>query len=413
VSATEVEQLGSPQREIRRWWLMATRSAKLHVASARRQASPNGDGERHTFLVRVTDVPPDLPLDPNPRGQKIDRGIYRQVKDSLLANDGSFLWKNHGITILAKKVNKIDDVTYELEMDEGHHGISDGGHTFRIIREAVDENGQSVDQQSVEVRVFTGVVPDVLEAVEVAGALNTTMQVQEMSLANLAGKFDWLKDLLRSESYFDKIAWRENEKAPYDARDLVVFIDMFNVRRFPVNSEEHPTRAYNNKGEVLKDYVKDPVVYERFEPIVKDILTLFDTISLEGPKLHTQHGGRAGKLDFVKVKKPKKSGLTNQFEFHFIGQATDQCLDRAALYPMLGAFRWMIVERSDGKFAWRESFDHVLAVWRKAAPEMMRATQATHAEYRYKLTNLGKSRTHWGTMFNVVARHDLELRAKR
>lgn len=392
---------------------MATRSVKLHVANARRQTIPGGGtGERHTFLMRVSDIP-ELPLDPNPRGQRIDRGIYRQVKDSLLNNDGYFLWKNHGITILAKSVRKIDDVTYEVEMEPDHHGIVDGGHTYRIISEVVEENGQSVDQQFVEVRVFTGIVPDELEAVEVAGALNTTMQVQEMSLANLAGKFDWLKKLLEKEPYFDKIAWRENEKAAYDARDLVVLIDMFNLRRFPVNQEDHPTRAYNNKGEVLKDYVKDPAVYQRFEPIVKDILVLFDTISLEGPRIHTQQGGRAGRLDFVKPTKPKKSGTRPKFEFHFLGSTADRCLDRAALYPMLGAFRWMVVERSDGQFDWRDGFDQVIEVWHRAAGEMMKATQATHAEYRYKLTNLGKSRTHWGTMFNVVARHDLELRGPK
>jgi hypothetical protein len=381
---------------------MATKTVTLPVASARRHPNPfGGNGERHTFLMRVVDLP-DLPVDPNPREQRIDRGIYREVSDSLLSNDGSFLWKNHGITLLAKAVRKVDDVTYEVDMESGHHGIVDGGHTFRIIREATNENGGGVDQQAVEVRVFTGIVPEELEAVEVAGALNKTMQVQLMSLANLARKFDWLKKVLAGESYFEDIAWRENETLPYDARDLVVLIDMFNVRRFPINGEDHPTRTYNNKGEVLKDYVKDPAVYERYAPVVKDILVLHDTISYEGPKIHTAHGGKAGKLDFVKVKK---------HTFVFMNKEGSQRLDRAALYPMLGAFRWMVVEHSDGSFGWRGGFDHVLAVWHEAAAEMMKATQSTHAEYKYKLTNLGKSRTHWGTMFNVVARHDLQLRA--
>jgi hypothetical protein len=300
-------------------------------------------------------------------------------------------------------------------MEDSHHGIVDGGHTYSIIQEAISEDGDSADQQAVEVRVFTGIVPDELEAVEVAGALNKTMQVQEMSLANLAGKFDWLKTVLKGEPYINEIAWRENEKAPYDARDLVVLIDMFNIRRFPVNGEDHPTRSYNNKGEVLKDYVKDPAMYARYAPIVKDILLLHDSISSEGPKIHTAGGGRAGKLDFVKSKKRKdgKPSVGPVFTFHFLNQTGERCLDRAALFPMLGAFRWMIIERSDGQFAWRDGFEHVLAVWRRAAGEMMKATQATHAEYRYKLTNLGKSRTHWGTMFNVVARHDLEMRANK
>jgi hypothetical protein len=388
---------------------LATSSVKLHVASARRQPNPVGSGERHTFVMRVTDLPADLPLDPNPRGQRIDRGIYRQVSQSLLSNDGFFLWKNHGITILARKVNKIDDVTYEVELEPVNHGIVDGGHSFRIIQEALSENDASLDQQFVEVRAFTGIVPDELDAVDVARALNTTMQVQEMSLANLAGKFDWLKELLKDEPYFDQIAWRENDIAAYDARDIVVLIDMFNIRRFPVNGDDHPTRTYNNKGEVLKDYVKDWKVYARYASVVKDILVLHDTISSEGPALHTKQGGRGGSLDFVKKKKGKNA---KPFDFHFLNKTATRCLDRAALYPMLGAFRWMIVEVSDGSFGWRDGFDHVLQVWSNAAGEMMKSTMATHREYRYKLTNLGKSGTHWGTMFNIVARHDLQMRAK-
>ena len=60
-----------------------------------------------------------------------------------------FLWKNHGITLLAKSVNKIDDVMYEVEMEPSSHGVVDGGHTYRIIREAAAENDDAIDQQIV------------------------------------------------------------------------------------------------------------------------------------------------------------------------------------------------------------------------------------------------------------------------
>jgi hypothetical protein len=181
-----------------------------------------------------------------------------------------------------------------------------------------------------------------------------------------------------------------------------------------VNGDDHPTRAYNNKGEVLKDYVSRPELYERFQPVVKDILTLHDTISSEAAKIHTQQGGRGGSLDFVKVKKTRRGGKTDTFTFHFLNTTGTHQLDRAALYPMLGAFRWMIVERSDGNFGWRDdNFSRVLAVWNAAAGDMMRATVATHREYKYKLTNLGKSGTHWGTMFNMVARHELQSRSTK
>src|SRR6266576_6377279 len=67
-----------------------------------------------------------------------------------------------------------------------------------------------------------------------------------------------------------------------------------------------------------------------------------------------------------------------RFDFYFLGTKGFTCLDRAALFPMLGAFRWMIIEKPDGTFGWRDGFDHVLAVWDRAAGEMMKATHSTH-----------------------------------
>ena len=69
-------------------------------------------------------------------------------------------------------------------------------------------------------------------------------------------------------------------------------------------------------------------------------------------------------------------------------------------FPMLGAFRWMVVNTPNG-VAWRGGFDHVLKVWDESASELMRATQATSEEYGRKLTALGKSRNHWSTCIRL------------
>jgi len=46
-----------------------------------------------------------------------------------------------------------------------------------------------------------------------AGGLNTSVQVQDMSLDNLSGDFDWLKKIIAEEPYAKHIAWRENEQS--------------------------------------------------------------------------------------------------------------------------------------------------------------------------------------------------------
>jgi hypothetical protein len=394
---------------------MPNATFKLPVRVARRMPDPTFPGAvRHIFLVRVDDVPQGLPLTPNPRAQKTDRGIYKDVAASLLNEDGSantFHLKNKGLTLLADEVKELNDSTYQIGFGDGQ-GILDGGHTYRIVLDGQDRiaevreagDGSTIDQY-VKIEVLTGVPEDLW--VEIAGGLNTAVQVQEWSLANLTNQFDWIKDLLASEPYAKKIAYRENEAdAAYDVRDIVVLLEMFNVFDYPNDGEEHPTKTYNNKGEVLKNYLADLAKYKKLGPILKDILVLHDTISLTARQYHNKEGGRAGKLAFYEGK------TRGAWPFIFIGKAGEYRLNRAALFPMLGSFRWMVSTTPTG-VAWRGGFDQVIKIWETSASELMRATQATSDEYGRKLTALGKSRNHWATLHSTVAKRELTARAAK
>jgi len=73
-------------------------------------------------MCAVTDLPADLPRDPNPRAQNIDRGIWREIKKHLLNEEGTantFHLKNKGITIIAERVEKRSDDEYELVIGPG------------------------------------------------------------------------------------------------------------------------------------------------------------------------------------------------------------------------------------------------------------------------------------------------------
>ena len=391
---------------------MPNATFKFPVRIARRMPDPTIDGaSRHLFLVRAEDIPQGLPKAPNPRAQRIDHGIYKDVRRSLLNEDGTpntFHLKNKGMTLLASAVREIDNSTYEVDFGT-EQGIVDGGHTYEIVLAAHDqiaetsENGAPIDQ-FVKLEVLTGVPQDLW--VEIAGGLNTAVQVQEMSLANLKHEFDWIRQLIASEPYANKIAFKENEAdAAYDVRDVIVLLEMFNVIDYPNDGEEHPTKTYNNKGEVLDRYLSDTAKYKRLAPILKDILYLHDHISLTARDKHNERGGRAGRLSFVDQKK------RGQWEFVFIGKHGPYRLTRAALFPMLGAFRWMVKDTPKG-VEWRGGFDQVLKIWDESASELMRATHATTEEYGRKLTALGKSRNHWSTLHSTVATHELTARTK-
>src|SRR4030043_316220 len=61
--------------------------------------------EHHILVSRAIDVPEGISKTPNPREQRIDKGIYKKVRESLdSADDLSFHLKNKGITILAHQI---------------------------------------------------------------------------------------------------------------------------------------------------------------------------------------------------------------------------------------------------------------------------------------------------------------------
>jgi hypothetical protein len=368
---------------------------------------------RHVFLCAVQDMPQGLPKGANPRTQDdIDRGIYRDVKRSLLNEDctpNTFHLKNKGITIIAEEVAKRDDdETLIVSFSSVDQGIVDGAHTYELIvrnQDAVSEvntNSETPIRQFVKVEVLTGLSDGLV--VEIAGGLNTAVQVQRMSLAELGDKFDWIKEELKGSGYESYIAFRQNEPKEYDVRDIIRLLDLFNVYEFPNDGATYPTRAYTSKETVLKHYLDEKGQfaehYKRLRPILKDVLVLYDTVSAEARTLHNKAGGRGGGLKFVETSPKDKP-----FKFHFINEEREHRLVGGALLPMLGAFRAAVLrDPTDGTVTWNGGFERVLTLWREMGKELMQTTQETSEELGRNPNAIGKSKKHWAFLHNMVLR---------
>lgn len=135
---------------------------------------------------------------------------------------------------------------------------------------------------------------------------------------------------------------------------------------------------------------------------MKDVLTLHDTISYESPIIwNKEKGGKSGNLSFVDGPTKRKA-----HEFPFIGNSGDRQLFRGALYPMLAAFRWMVVPYGD-VVKWRRSFDDTLKFWRKVAVRLMEATMETNRDLGRSRDAIGKSSNHWKNLYNEVAMQEI------
>jgi hypothetical protein len=389
---------------------MSTTTHKLRVVEARRVKHPTFPYiEKHTFTVKAADMPSGIRTDANARDPVgLNRRVYREVQESLMnraGGDGVFDLLNKGITILANKVRRIDDVNYELEISDGQ-GIVDGAHTYKIICDAQDDPSLP-DNQHVDIHVRTGVDEELIT--EISRGLNSGMQVKQHSLDNLAGKFEWIKEELEAEPYCKKIAWSESDKGEYDVRDLIAILEALNIFDFPNDGGAHPVQAYEKWSGPANKFSKDAELskddlskskYHRLRPILKEALQLYDHIRRDFREIYNdERVGSAGKLDIVDQAREGTS-----FEFPFAGLApASYRLTKGATYPIFAAFRSKVRynEKKNSAY-WDNGFQSVLELWKAAAPEICRAVKDAIKDIGHKPDQLGKNRGHWSNMHKTV-----------
>ncbi len=390
----------------------------MRVVEARRVKHPVFPQiEKHYFTVRTKDVPAGMRWDANAREPVgTNRQVYRDVKESLLARTsrpGSFDLMNKGITILATDVRRIDDSTYEIVLNDGE-GIVDGAHTYRIVTES-QSDPDLPDEQHVEIQVRTGVDDKLIT--DIAKGLNTGIQVKAHSLANLAGAYDWMKEEIGNEDYFEQIAWREGDEGEYDVRDLICILEALNVVDFPNNKPNHPIHAYEKWSVPAAKFAKDfnensgnakKGTYYRLRPLLKGALVLFDTIRHDFREIHNQHGGSAGHLKIL-----EEAPKTKDFTFPFAKLSPERYrLTKGALYPIFAAFR-NAVEMKNGRAEWVAGIDSVMELWDEAGPELVNETYNATRDIGYLPDQLGKSRGHWANLHKTLELRLLRQRLSR
>lgn len=394
---------------------MSVTTHKIRAAEARRVKHPVfPEIEKHYMTVRAIDVPGGIRKDANARdgeGKDLRKQVYREVQKSLVADQtlpGIFDLKNKGIVILAEGVKKVGEDTYEIRIRDGQ-GIVDGGHTYEIICKAQAEENIPEDQY-VDIQIRTGVDDDLIT--EISAGLNTGIAVKHHSIANLDGKYDWIKDELSGENYATRIAWRETDDGDYDVRDLICVLEAMNVIDFPNDSGMHPLSAYEGRERVTRKFSDDAEAHEmdpeystyrKLWPILKEALILYDHIRRDFRDVYNREKlGIAGGLDIVeRARKGKK------YDFPFGGlPLSEYRLTKGALYPIFAAFRNKVwINPETGLAEWDGGFQSVLDLWHSTAVELARQTQAATKDYGRKPDTLGKSRGHWNNVHKTVEVH--------
>jgi hypothetical protein len=386
---------------------MAKKAYRVRAFSSRKVSQPVFRRiEKHWLTVKAKDFPAGISTSVNAREPVgLNRLVYRDVRDSLEGNEskpGSFDLMNKGITILAVSARLVDkdEEIYEIIIDDEDGGIVDGAHTAKIIEQCNAEKTTHSDQ-FVEVYIRTGVEDDLIT--DIARGLNTGMQVAPKSIYNIDGVFEWLKKEVVGKSYSDMIAWRESDNTAYDVRDLISLLEMFNVIDFPNNIGKHPISAYEKWSIPLKKFADDfeenrgklkTSKYYRLRPILHEALMLYDHIRHDFRDIHNESGGSAGKMNIV-----EEAAGDRMMEFPFAQLVPSKYrLTKGASYPMLAAFRNMVLLDESGNATWRGGFKSVLRLWQEAGPELVEETYNATKEIGRTPDHLGKNRGHWDNL---------------
>jgi len=370
---------------------------KIRATQFKRMEDPHGraDKRKYTCYVHVDDLPKDLSYGPNPRDQKLTTVVAKQIEDSLLSNDGDFHLKNRGVVISAAKVHydtKKNLMTLFLD-DDYEHGNIDGGHSLKIC---LKHQNKGLNQ-FVCFEIMVG-VENIIEPL--AAARNTSVQVDDKSLAELSNKFEPIKDAIGGMPFYERIAFKQNQQlAPkvkmIDAREVVAILSMFNIEKY--TETEHPTRAYSSKAKILDDYLESPQDYEAFSNIATDIFDLYDEIERDFPEAYNSTGGRYGAKKYSGYKDGKIVAKTKFCQQDSIYKVPD-----GLIYPLVASFRAAVeLDEKTSKYKWKKDiFELYDELKEQLATKIMKYTEATGNNPN----SVGKDANAWDILYMTVER---------
>ncbi len=381
---------------------MITKTFPVKENSFRKLDDPfeNGSSKKYVFYVKVDDVPEGIPMATNPRDQKLNSDVAKKIETSLVSNDGYFHLKNRGVVISAKAVtynNRIGTATIDFE-DDQYHGNIDGGHTYKIICE---HKGGELDQY-VQFEVMTG-VEDILE--QLAEARNTSVQVDEKSMAELAQKFDAIKEGLEGMPFFNRIAFKQNQisfddetgkkERMIDAREIVAIINMFNIDEFSGN--KHPSVAYSSKAKMLDIYLTNPEKYRKYVNIMPDIFDLFEAIEVDFADAYNDRGGRYGRKKYAGYKDGKVVGKSK-----FGLKDMQYKVPDGLVYPVVAAFRALVIyDSSSDTYGWYNDENPIL-IWDKCKYDLVSKIMTYASSIGDNPNAVGKEPVAWDLAYMTV-----------
>jgi AIPR protein. len=283
----------------------------------------------------------------------------------------------------------------------------DGGHTYKIIKELKDKTTPGT--QFVKLEILTG-VEDIFT--KLAAARNTSVQVEDKSIAELEKRFEIIKTVLQNDStIIGRLSFKQNEDGAIDISEVLAILNLFNLSEYPNNqTDNYPIQSYSGRAKCTERYINAHKKYEagidnpyvKMSTIIPDILKLYNKLEVKMNEYYTagSPGGRYGSVKGV------SGGVGRQEQFSKIyGQKMDFSTPTGFIYPILGAFRSLVVIKEDGYYDW--AIDP-FATMDKLGKDLVGTTVDRSRTLGNNPQSVGKDRGNWHTLYLTIKMHLLE-----
>lgn len=357
--------------------------------------------KKYVCYVRLQDVPEGFTgwMDTNPRDQNLNTNVARDIKKSIDEGKQNFHEINRGIVMSVDSFsydNQTGKVKVKFDNPEIHGNI-DGGHTLRIIVEKQKKKELHYEQY-VFFEFFTGIK----SPVDLAEARNSSVQVDARSIEELKKTFDCFKYALRNESFFDRIAFKQNEhsgeKNIIDIQEIIAIANMFNQALYPVTGESQPIQSYTGKAASLTRFLNlkaHEQIVTNMTPIIPDIFKLWETVETTFAEK-----GRSVNRIYRRKKYARYNDGSNVYYSIFGNTPLDYFLPKGLTYPLVGAFRALVtVDEHTQRYGWKIDPN---VVWDAIGGRLINIIMTSSEDLSDSPDAVGKSPNTWNLLFKEV-----------